>query len=85
MLGPPAGCHRSAASTELQLSDLRDGLLRVAAATSQPASFLLSHGRACRSLLTYERHIRFANQFSLDRLCLFGVRAVFQQPAEATC
>jgi hypothetical protein len=42
MLGLPAGYHPSAASTELQLSDLR--LLRVAAATLQPASFLLSHG-----------------------------------------
>jgi hypothetical protein len=40
MLGLPAGCHRSAASTESQPSELRDGLLWVAAATLQPTASL---------------------------------------------
>jgi len=48
MLGSRAECHRSAASTELQHSDPRNGLLWVAAATLQLTAFLTSQRVFCQ-------------------------------------
>jgi hypothetical protein len=74
MLGLPAGCHRSAASTELQRFDLGDGLLWVAAATLQLTGFFSSHEQP----LVYEMRLQHVirNAVSLDRLRLFDIAAV---------
>jgi len=63
MLGSLAECHRSAASTELQHSDPRNGLLWVAAATLQLTALLTSQRVFCQPRCGIRTIARIVFQF----------------------